>query len=202
MNLLAHAFLAGDDREALLGNLLADFIKGSDRAGLSPGLLRGMAQHQAIDAFTDSHPVTHRCRARIEAPYRRYGGILVDIFYDHFLSREWANYSPLALPDFTRRVYACIEEQAGALPPPTPDIIGFMKDQDLLASYADLPGVELALTRVARRLSKRLGKTVEMAGGVGELERSYEAFAEDFREFFPQLQGHMREWQPASAQHL
>ena len=108
MNWLAHVFLSKPDIEFRLGNLLADLVKGRDRAGMSVAFLDGVRQHQAIDAFTDAHPVVHRSRARIGGDYGHATGILVDVFYDHFLALDWGRYSTEPLESFTARLYGDI----------------------------------------------------------------------------------------------
>src|SRR5215831_13515757 len=102
MNWLAHAFLSKPDIEFCLGNLLAYLIRGRDRMAMTAAFLQGVRQHQAIDAFTDSHPVVQRSRARISG-YRHATGILVDVFYDHFLARDWNRHSTEPLEAFTAR---------------------------------------------------------------------------------------------------
>jgi acyl carrier protein phosphodiesterase len=116
MNWLAHVFLSEPDVEHRLGNLLADLVKGRDRLGMSAGFLRGTKTHQAIDAFTDSHPVAGRSRARISDEHGRFAGILVDVFYDHLLAVSWGRYCPQPLEEFTAEFYAAIGDRRLALP--------------------------------------------------------------------------------------
>jgi acyl carrier protein phosphodiesterase len=80
LNWLAHALLSKPDIEFRPGNLLADLVKGRDRAAMSVAFLDGVRHHQAIDALTDAHPTVHRSRARIGGDYRHATGILVDVF--------------------------------------------------------------------------------------------------------------------------
>ena len=115
MNLLWHALLSGPETEVRLGNLLADFVKGRDRRSMSPAFLEGVRQHQVIDAFTDSHPIVSRSKARIR-DYPHVTGILVDVFYDHFLTLHWERYSPVSLEDFTAGLYAGLKSHPIALP--------------------------------------------------------------------------------------
>ena len=90
VNWLVHVFLSKPDIEFRLGNLLADLVKGRDRAAMPSLFLEGVRQHQRIDAFTDTHPVVRRSRARIGGDYGHARGILVDVFYDHFLRARLA----------------------------------------------------------------------------------------------------------------
>jgi hypothetical protein len=101
MNYLAHLHLAPDDAAARVGNLLGDFLKPSHAGHLPQALQQGMALHRQIDSHTDSHPLVARSKQRIAAERRRYAGILVDIFYDHFLAQHWPRFSSMPLADFT-----------------------------------------------------------------------------------------------------
>jgi len=106
MNWLANLYLSEPETEFRLGNLLADQVRGADRKRMSIDFQRGMTCHQAIDAFAESHPVVKRSRQRIGPEQRRFSGILVDVFYDHFLARNWTEHSTIPLSQFTHNAYA------------------------------------------------------------------------------------------------
>lgn len=188
MNWLAHVFLSEPTLEFRLGNLLADLVRGDERAGMPPDFLRGAVRHKAIDAFTDSHPTVRRSRARIDARYRRFSGVLVDIFYDYCLARHWGTYSTEPLTAFTARLYAEIEAHPIALPEAARTTLDRIVRHDLLGQYARIEGVESSLRRVSMYLSKRWGRNFELERSAQQL-LTYEAeFDADFAEFFPELQ--------------
>lgn len=188
MNLLAHAMLSEPDPDFRLGNLLADFVKGKDREGLSPNFLRGTVLHQSIDGFTDSHAVTLRSRARVGPGLRRFSGILTDIFYDHFLAREWERYNPHSLHEFTTEFYASVADHPIVLPDRVPGFLQHMIQEDSLGSYTEIAGVATALRRVSTRLSNRVGRPFALEPGVDDLLANYDDIGRDFAEFFPALQ--------------
>ena len=191
MNWLAHLFLSEPDVEHRLGNLLADVVKGKARAALPPGVRRGIACHQAIDAFTDAHPVVYLSKRRLSEEYGRFAGILVDVFYDHFLARDWPLYASMPLGQFTAEVYASFQAYAAALPEEARELIARLSDGDLLGSYRTLAGIEAALRRLSRRLEARLGRPFALERGIGELEVHYEDLGRDFAKFFPELRVHV-----------
>ncbi len=195
MNWLAHALLSKPAIEFRLGNLLADLIKGRDRAGMSAGFLDGVRHHQAIDAFTDAHPTVHRSRARIGDDYPHAQGILIDVFYDHFLALDWGRYSAEPLDVFTARLYADIRAEKGPLPEEAQRALERMITEDRLGSYRRLDGIEAALRRVSLRLAARIGRDLGLERGVSELVANFDALRADFAEFFPQLQAHAGEGQ-------
>ena len=166
MNWLAHLFLSEPDVEHRLGNLLADVVKGKARAALPPGVLRGIACHQAIDAFTDSHPVVYRSKRRIGEEHGRFAGILIDIFYDHFLARDWSRYAAMPLEQFTAEVYTSFRGYVtGDLPEEARELLARMSEGDQLGSYRALGGIEAALRRLSRRLEARLGRPFAHVAG-------------------------------------
>ena len=184
VNYLAHLYLAGPDPDARLGNLLGDFVQGADLGAL-PGRIRaGILAHRRIDAFADAHPVFRRSRARISAPLARFSGVLVDVFYDHFLARDWERWHPdLSLDAFCARVYADLDLGSAWLPPRFRRAAPIMVREDWLGSYREIAGIETALAHMAGRLRRpsRLGE------GGRELRASYRALGDDFAEFFPQV---------------
>ncbi len=183
MNHLAHAYLSGDNEQVLLGNLMGDFVKGTIDMALPKGIRHGLRLHRLIDSYTDSHPAFHRSRERLEKPFRRYGGILIDIFYDHFLSKYWELYSPQPLAGYTQHLYALLEREHDMLPENMRRFVSYMIGNDILTAYGRLDGIRKVLGGMAHRLSF----DNPLAEGTGELEKNYDGFREDFEIFLPGL---------------
>ena len=188
MNWLAHLFLSEPNSAFRIGNLLPDMVGQSALSGLSSEFLRGVHQHRRIDAFTDSHPIVRRSVARVGPKFRRFGGIFVDIFYDHFLSREWPSFSATPLPVFTHEVYACFANHRHEIPAEAYAHLEQMKAENWLSTYGDLHGVAMILGRIGLRLRRPM----PLAEGAAILEADYDGFAADFRAFFPELMSHVR----------
>jgi acyl carrier protein phosphodiesterase len=193
MNWLAHVYLSPPDVEFRLGNLLADLVKRNERTGLPPAFLAGIEQHQAIDSFTDFHPVVHRSRGRISSNYRRFAGILVDVFYDHFLATDWDQYASEPLSEFTTKLYAEVRVRSSELPEEAQQAMQRLIAGDILGSYRTIAGIEASLRRVSIRLESRIGRDMQLEKAIGELTTQLDGFRDDFREFFPQLRDHIRE---------
>jgi len=191
VNWLAHVFLSEPSVEFQLGNLLADVVRGPRRDALSADFVRGAACHKAIDAFTDAHPIVKRSRARMSSEHRRFSGVLVDVFYDYYLARDWQRYSAVALDTYTGAFYAGAEPHLIALPPDARTMLERIIRYDLLGSYARVDGVERALRRISSYLNSRWGKEFTLDRGVDDLLAHEAEFAADFHEFFPSLQGHV-----------
>jgi acyl carrier protein phosphodiesterase len=183
MNYLAHLYLAGNDAEALIGSLMGDFIKGRVDPDLPPVLRQAILQHRRIDSFTDAHPIVRRSKQRVTNEFRRYAGILIDVFYDHFLAREWSQYSDVSLEAFTDRVYELVGRHRETLPPRMQRSMHYMVRYDLLKSYRSVDGIAQAL----RGIETRLRRPSRLGDAVVELENTGVGFQRDFSEFFPQL---------------
>lgn len=192
MNWLAHVYLSEPDVEFRLGNLLADLVKGRDRAGMSARFLDGVRRHQAIDCFTDAHPVVHRSRARIGGQYRHLTGILVDVFYDHFLAAHWDRYSSEPLQQFTGRLYAEFRAHPLRLPALAQFALERMIADDRLGSYRRIAGIEETLARLSLRIQERTGRQLALENAVGELVENRDGLESDFAEFFPLLERHVQ----------
>ncbi len=189
MNYLAHVTLAGPSDEAVLGNLLGDFVKGLDRDGLPAAVRDGIAAHHAIDRFTDLDATVVRARQRLDERYGHMRRVLVDVFFDHFLARHWSRFRPdVALPAFTRRVYGVLRSHAALLPPRLARMRPRMEADDWLASYGDVDAIDRALAGMARRLRRPR----PLADGGAELRARYAELEADFLEFFPRLDAFAR----------
>lgn len=193
MNYLAHALLAGPLATDRVGGVAGDFVKGllqPGPGGLDPALADGVRLHRRIDSFSDTHPAFRHSRARVSEVRRRFGGVLVDMFYDHFLAVHWQRYSPEPLADFTAETYRLIATRLDALPAPFAPVFARMAAHDWLGSYRDPTNVALALDRMALHRARQPNP---LAGAGEELLAAYPGFEADFLEFFPDALGFAEE---------
>jgi acyl carrier protein phosphodiesterase len=194
MNWLAHLLLSDRNIESRLGNLLADLVKGVARQSLNDGIHRGIQCHQTIDIFTDNHDIVRHSKQRLNREYRKFSGILIDVFYDHFLAKNWSCFSPQPLEVFTAEIYQSFQCYGGELPSAARDIIERMVTEDWLGSYKQIMGVENALMRISKRLSARWQRDFYLHHGIDELKVHYQDLEADFLDFFPQLSMHVHNW--------
>jgi acyl carrier protein phosphodiesterase len=184
MNFLAHAYLSGDDPKIMVGNFIADFVKGRQALNtFETEIKRGIELHRLIDEFTDSHPVVSQSKDRLRPKYRHYSGVIVDVFYDHFLARNWTNYHASPLPDFATRVYKTMDDHNELLPTGVLRMLPYMKRGNWLVNYSKVEGIDRALTGMASR-TPYLSKMDE---AVQDLLKHYNAFQKEFEAFFPEL---------------
>jgi acyl carrier protein phosphodiesterase len=183
MNYLAHMFLSDGTPEGLIGNLAGDFVRGIDVSMLTPGLQAGVALHRAVDRFTDAHPVVKRSRERLPESWRHYRGVLVDVFYDHFLARDFSIYANEPLGAFAARVYRALRANYDSLPPRLRSASPVMIERDWLRAYAHVEGLHVVL----QGMSRRARRPVALHDSVATLVQHYAAFESDFKSFFPEL---------------
>ena len=186
MNYLAHVFLARGSTDMTIGALLGDFAKGSAAAAYPDGIRSGIALHRLIDRYTDDHRIVCASRALIDAPRRRFAGIVVDVFYDHFLARHWGRFADTPLTEFTRRVYATLAPYRADFPERLRRVLPRMIAEDWLGSYGRIDAVDAALKGIARRF-KYYDRARVLENAVNDLEERYAQFECDFLEFFPEL---------------
>lgn len=183
MNYLAHLHLGGQRPAQLLGSLYGDFVKGPLPGRFTPELEAAIQLHRRIDLFTDAHPLIKQSIARFPPERRRFSGIMLDVFFDHCLARDWELYAEQPLDAFTSRVYQVLAAEP-ALPERLALIAPRMAAQDWLGSYREFEVLEQVLSGISRRLSRPQG----LAGGMQELQALYEPLSADFVEFYPLLQ--------------
>lgn len=191
MNHLAHALLAGDDEDLQLGGMLGDFVHGQpDPALYPPRVITGIRLHRAIDVHTDAHPEVLAAKALLPSPHRRYAGILLDMWFDHCLARDFARWSGQPLQPYSDALRALLWRRDALLPPALRRFRGYMELQRLPANYADPTVLGQALAGIGQRLSR--ANPLDSALPVllereAELQRCFEGF-------FPELREFAREW--------
>lgn len=183
MNVLAHAFLAGSDAELRLGGVLGDFVHGTPDPALPARVRDGIHLHRSIDSFTDSHPEVRTARERMQPPFRRYAGILLDVWFDHLLARDFAMWSDMPLHAFSRNLRAELHAAEAILPDGLKRFLSYMDRHDLPAGYADVERVAGAFAG----LSQRLSRANPVADGVPVLQSQAAELERTFANFFPDL---------------
>lgn len=180
MNYLFHLYLSGEDPDILTGNFMGDFVKGHLGENYPPRLRRGLELHRRIDSFAQGQPHFTQSRLRLGKEFGLYRGILVDLYYDHFLAATWHDWSAEPLGDYLHRVRQVIERRRTHLPERLQRIVPVIFE-DMIPSYREAGGVGSALERMSRRIKR----SNPLAGGGMELARHYEALHQDFLGFLP-----------------
>ncbi len=183
MNFLAHAYLSDDNPEVLLGNFFADAVKGKHINDFPQGMSTGIRLHRLIDSFTDIHPVFIQSKRRIQGNYDKYSGIIVDIYYDHFLACRWNHYSKKPLKVFTQYIYQLLIANYNLLPAKSKRILPFLVTQDWLTNYRNFNGLQRVFEGMDRRTHNRSGMKV----AVEDLKLNYKQLEDDFKLFFPDI---------------
>ena len=183
MNFLTHLFLSGGAPELLVGNLMGDFVKGRLDGRFPPGIERGILLHREIDSFAGQNRNFLRSKRRLDQSFGLYRGVLVDLFYDHFLAAHWEDYADVPLSFFISDAWRVLREHKEFLPDKLQRIMPFMF-RDWLPSYSDIGGIAVVLHRISHFRLKRANPLGE---GAEALSRHYGGLYGDFREFLPEL---------------
>ena len=184
MNFLAHLYLSGDDPDIQLGNFLGDFVRGRNWSARFPeNIAAGIAMHRRIDEITDAHPVVRLSKMRLRPAHRHYSGVIVDIFYDHFLAVAWSEHHQLPLTEFAHQFYRHATERKNLLPERAAWVLEHMMKGDWITGYQSLEGIHRVLCGMARRTNFASG--MEVASDA--LKAGYADFENEFSTFFPEL---------------
>jgi acyl carrier protein phosphodiesterase len=186
MNFLAHIYLSGDDEGITIGNFIADGIKGKKYMKYPAKIKKGILLHRSIDSYTDHHPTVRLSTARLHKNYGHYSGVIVDILYDHFLAKNWANYHSTPLEEYIENFYELLRSSHEVLPTRIKRMMPYMISDNWLLSYATIPGIGKILSQMNVR-TKGISK---MNFAVIELEEYYSEFEEEFTSFFAELITH------------
>ena len=189
MNFLAHIYLSGDNDLVKIGNFAADGIHGKKYLAYPPDMQKGILLHRSIDSFTDMHPIFRQSTKRLHTNYSHYSGVIVDMFYDHFLAKYWKNYSEIPLKTYIADFYKLLQDHYDILPPRTQKMLPFMIRHNWLLSYASIDGLAVILGQMNQRTKNKSN----MHLAVAELEEYYEEFKNEFTSFFKEIIIHSQE---------
>ncbi len=183
MNFLSHIYLAGNSKDLIIGNFIADAVKGIGINKYTLEVQKGIKLHRKIDAFTDSHPIVEQSKQRLREKYRKYASVIVDIYYDHYLAKNWNDYSDVDLRIFTQNIYSIIKENHSLLPKKSALFTKYMIGNDILLGYSKLEGIE----KVLRSMAHRTTFESNMEHAIHDLKEHYKLFENEFALFFPEL---------------
>lgn len=189
MNFLAHIYLSGDNDLMKIGNFMADGIHGKNFDTFPMEIRKGIILHREIDTFTDAHPVFRQSTKRLHANYHHYSGIIVDIFYDHFLAKNWENYSNESLEDYTEHFYQSLRDNYGFLTEKTQKMVPYLIAQNWLLSYQTVEGIEIIL----QKMDNRMKRNSNMRFSISELRTFYVEFENEFTTFFEEIKAHSKQ---------
>ena len=189
MNFLAHIYLSGDNDLIKIGNFMADGIRGKQFLNYPLEVQKGIVLHRAIDTFTDAHPVFRQSTKKLHSRYHHYAGVIVDIFYDHFLAKNWVNYSDEDLGGYVAAFYQSLSDNTSILSEKTVMLMPYMIKQNWLVSYQTIEGIDKILTQ----MDSRTKNESKMRFASEELMEFYTEFEEDFTKFFEDLRAHVRQ---------
>ncbi|CAM3911172.1 acyl carrier protein phosphodiesterase [Flavobacterium branchiophilum] len=189
MNFLAHIYLSNNNDLIKIGNFMADGIRGKHFETYPKDIQIGIVLHRAIDTYTDAHPVFRQSKHRLHQDFGHYSGIIVDIFYDHFLAKNWSQFSDEKLSDYVQNFYQSLYTHWDFLNDKTKHLLPYMKVQNWLESYQSLEGLHQILVQ----MDKRMQNESNMSAAIAVLKKYYNEFETEFFEFFINLQSFSNE---------
>ncbi len=183
MNFLAHLYLSGNSTELMIGNFIGDSVKGKNYKKYSNGIIEGITLHRKIDTYTDNHKIVNKSKTRLRPNYHKYAGVIVDIFYDHFLAANWTDYSPMPLNEFVQSVYDIMTDNIENFPERIKRMLPYIISGNWLEGYAKIDGIDRALKGMATRTKFKSN----MEHAAGDLKKDYHLYETEFKAFFPEL---------------
>lgn len=183
MNFLAHLYLSGNDPMVQIGNFIGDHVKGKQYQSYAPAIQKGILLHRQIDCFTDKHPVVKQSGARLNEKYGRYSGIIIDVFYDHFLALNWTAYHHQPLKYFVTEVHRLLLFNYFKLPRNVKRFLPFLVKSRRLETYATIEGIERAL----QIMSGYSSLPDHTSWAIDQLREHHELFNEEFKAFFDEV---------------
>jgi acyl carrier protein phosphodiesterase len=135
------------------------------------------------------HPVYRQSKHRLHEKYGHYSGVIMDIFYDHFLAKNWKTYSDEKLDDYAEKFYTLLTKNHELLTERAKGMLPYMIARNWLVSYATIEGLEMIMFQMDHRTKNRVAMNESMV----ELKEFYTEFENEFTLFFVALRQHCHE---------
>ena len=163
---------------------MADGVRGKQYENFPIDIQKGILLHRAIDTFTDAHPVFRQSTKKLHSRYHHYAGVIVEMYYDHFLAKNWTNYHSENLTNYTANFYQSLTDNFQLLTPKTQNLLPYMVEYNWLVNYQSIPGLE----RILSQMDQRTKNQSLMRFATEELVAHYDEFESEFALFYKEVQ--------------
>lgn len=184
MNFLAHIHLSGENEMIKIGNFMADGVRGKQYENFPLAIQKGILLHRAIDTFTDAHPIFRQSTKKLHSRYHHYAGVIVDIYYDHFLAKNWSDYHNESLALYSEKFYQSLLDNHSILTSKTQHLLPYMMEYNWLVNYQSVSGIE----RILSQMDHRTKNQSLMRFAAEELVAHYDEFEAEFSLFYKEVQ--------------
>ena len=186
MNYLAHLYLSGDNEMLMTGNFIGDYVKGNKYLKFPGEIQKGIIMHRNIDTYTDLHKKFREAKKLFRPEYGLYSGIVVDLFYDHFLAKNWSHYSDITLQKFSAKAHAVLLSNFSFLPATVQGFLPILIKKRRLESYASTEGIKKSLEAMSHytSLPSKSKKAIQiMKSNTNFFENNFRDFMQDIIEY-------------------
>lgn len=183
MNFLAHLALANNNKPFIIGNFIADQIKGRKIFDYPDEIRKGIIHHRFIDEFTDTNFHVIEGKKILRGKYDKYSGIILDVFFDHLLIKHWSEFYPNNHKEFIKAMYLLLQQNKLSMPDSSIMILENMVKYNWLEGYESIHGIDRALTGLSRRT--KFESKMELASK--DLILNFNDLEELFLQFYPDL---------------
>lgn len=184
MNHLAHLYLSSDNEEEMVGQFIADAVKGNDFNAYTPNIRKGILLHRWVDSFTDTHELVKELRAEYRPKLGLYSGVLIDLVFDYFLAKDFQLHSGRELSEFQQFTFSVLSKHEEKFPERMKNYFFHMKDKEFMMKYAHPVGMALIVRQMGMRSAR--GEALVQAGDY--FLDHVEAASKYFPSFFQDLQ--------------
>lgn len=163
---------------------MADGVRGKQYENFSSEIQKGILLHRAIDTFTDAHPVFRQSTKKLHSRYHHYAGVIVDMYYDHFLAKNWSDYHNESLALYSEKFYQSLLDNHSILTSKAQHLLPYMMEYNWLVNYQSVSGIE----RILNQMDHRTKNQSLMRFAAEELVAHYDEFEAEFSIFYKEVQ--------------
>jgi len=174
----------------MLGNLVADFTRRVKFKDFKARVQQGIELHHFIDDFTDSHLLVEEAKAIIRPQQGKFSGVVMDIYFDHLLAKDYHFWHQDSLADFAKQAYSLFNKRKNELPETTLHMLQYMERGNWLYNYASHQG----LSRSLEGMSRRTRYPNNMQTAASQLRDKETELLAIFKIFYPDLNAAVEAW--------
>lgn len=180
MNILIHLFFSQNDENIILGNFIADYIRGINRIkDYPPQIQSGIKLHQWIDNYSDNNIIVKKSISIFSPSLKHYAPVAVDVIYDHFMANNWENFSKKSLFNTIDEFYIILNNNYNILPNKAKRAVDHMITNNWLIMYKDLSG----LKHIFEWMDTRASFEANLTNSIEILIEYYSEIENDFLSF-------------------
>jgi acyl carrier protein phosphodiesterase len=184
MEILLNAHFSCHNPETMVGSFLGGNYVNNHNNKFAPNIEHGQLISFSIDEFIENHPVCQKSLDLLSPRARKYNRIILRLYYDHLLAKNWDKYSDVDYNTFCNEILSVLKTQNHFFPYKPKRVANRIIKKNLVSKLGTING----LNEYVQDMTRYNSYNSSITESIGDLVKNYDSFNKDFETIFPEME--------------